>query len=368
MSVGYVAVQWNRHKRIYDLITAGAMVVFVATFFVVGRLAFAGEHAVSDPILLMRALGACAFISLHVILCIGPLARLNSRFTPFLYNRRHLGVATFLVGVVHAVVAVGFYHGFGIVNPLVSLLGTNTAFLSFATFPYQLLGVGGLLILFLMAATSHDFWLRNLGARTWKRLHMLVYLAYLLLVMHVALGALQTQRSGWLIGIVALGAAIVGVLHVVAGFREHFKDVRGVEEPTRRGEGWIDVCSVDEIADGRGKPVAIGERERIAIFRYGNCVSATTNVCAHQGGPLGEGKIIDGCVTCPWHGWTYRPGDGQAPPPFTEKIATYRVRVVRRRVQVNPEPLPPGTPVEPAQIEPPAPDGGTATVGEPRHD
>jgi phenylpropionate dioxygenase-like ring-hydroxylating dioxygenase large terminal subunit len=76
-----------------------------------------------------------------------------------------------------------------------------------------------------------------------------------------------------------------------------------------------------------------------------------TNVCAHQRGPLGEGKIIDGCIQCPWHGWEYRPEDGRSPPPFAEKIATYRVRVVNRRILLNPEPLPPGTPVEPARIE-----------------
>lgn len=26
-------------------------------------------------------------------------------------------------------------------------------------------------------------------------------------------------------------------------------------------------------------------------------------MCKHQNDPLGEGKIVDGCVTCPWHGY-----------------------------------------------------------------
>ncbi len=30
-----------------------------------------------------------------------------------------------------------------------------------------------------------------------------------------------------------------------------------------------------------------------------------SNVCQHQNGPLGEGEIIDGCITCPWHGFQY---------------------------------------------------------------
>ena len=46
----------------------------------------------------------------------------------------------------------------------------------------------------------------------------------------------------------------------------------------------------------------------------------------------------------------YRPQDGCSPPPFQEKIATYRVRVEGRRILVNPDPLPPQA-AEPARIE-----------------
>jgi methionine sulfoxide reductase heme-binding subunit len=49
-------------------------------------------------------------------------------------------------------------------------------------------------------------------------------------------------------------------------------------------------------------------------------------------------------VTCPWHGYQYRLKDGCAPPPFTEKLVTYRVRVAHGVVEVDPRPLPPGTP------------------------
>jgi DMSO/TMAO reductase YedYZ heme-binding membrane subunit len=134
-------------------------------------------------------------ILLHVILCIGPLARLDRRVLPLLYNRRHLGVMTLLIALVHAVVVLGFYHGFGNVNPFLSLLRSNTNFTSLRAFPFQILGVVAMVIMFLMAATSHDFWLKNHSAATWKRLHMLVYVAYALLVGHVALGALQNERS-----------------------------------------------------------------------------------------------------------------------------------------------------------------------------
>lgn len=348
MSVGYVPVQWNRHKRFYDAVLAAAVFSYLAVFILIGKWVYRGTHAISDPILLMRALATCAFLMLHIVLCIGPLARLDRRFAPLLYNRRHLGVATFLVGLLHATLAIGFYHGFGRLNPFVSLLAGNTNYTTLSAFPFQVLGLGALIILFLMAATSHDFWLRNLGSRAWKWLHMLVYAAYGLLVMHVALGALQTQRGVWAATLVGVGVLTVSTLHLYAGWRERHRDLHSATVIGDADVEWIDAGPVGDIPDCRGRTVCTRGGERIAVFRYGARVSAIANVCAHQGGPLGEGKIIDGCVTCPWHGWQYRPADGQSPPPFTEKLPTYRVRVRGGRVQVDPRPLPPGTPVEPA--------------------
>ena len=84
--------------------------------------------------------------------------------------------------------------------------------------------------------------------------------------------------------------------------------------------------------------------ERVAVFRHGDRVSAISNVCQHQNGPLGEGKIIDGCITCPWHGYQYRLSDGCAPAPFTERLATHKARIRDGIVEVDPHPLPPGTP------------------------
>lgn len=351
MSTGYTWVQWSRHKRTYDALVAGAAAAYIGIYFGVTKLVWTGEGAFSDEIVLMRATGSCAIVLLHVVLCIGPLARLDRRVLPLLSNRRHLGVITFLIALVHATVALGYYHGFGVVNPFVSLLTSNTNYTSLRGFPFQVLGLGALVILFLMAATSHDFWLKNLSAGAWKRLHMLVYGAYALLVGHVALGSLQSDRSIVAPALMIAGVGAVAGLHVVAGARERGRDagvraIAGHEE-----EEWIDVGRAEEIPDDRARTVCTPGGERIAVFKHGGAISAVTNVCAHQGGPLGEGKVIDGCITCPWHGWQYRAQDGCSPPPFKEKIATYQVRIVGgSRVQVSTTALPPGTPTMPAEI------------------
>jgi DMSO/TMAO reductase YedYZ heme-binding membrane subunit len=224
MSLQYVPVKWNRNKLIYDAIILAGIVLYLLVFLLVGRLLWTG----SIEVLLIRALGTCAFIMLHIVLSIGPLARLDARFLPVLYNRRHLGVATFIIAFLHGTVSTGYYHGFGTLNPLLSLLTSNTNYGSLSAFPFEILGLIPLVILFLMAATSHDFWLKNLSPSIWKSLHMLVYPAYVLLVWHVLLGVLRSEQ-GWLSVIVtALGVTIVTSLHLICGFREWSRDRRGV--------------------------------------------------------------------------------------------------------------------------------------------
>jgi DMSO/TMAO reductase YedYZ heme-binding membrane subunit/nitrite reductase/ring-hydroxylating ferredoxin subunit len=335
MSVQYRPVKWNAFKRTCDGALAGGVGLYLALFVLLGR--WLAPDAVDPVVLLLRALGSCALVLLHVVLCLGPLARLVPRLTPLVYNRRHLGVTTFLVAATHALLATGYYHGFGVLHPLVSLLASGT---------FELPGIVALLVLFLLAATSHDFWQKALTATAWKSLHMLVYPAYALVLLHVALGAGQTARGAGYLPLLFAGLVVVAGLHLLAGWRERRRD-RGEAQPA----AWVDAGCVDDIVEGRAKVLCLPGQERIAVFRHEGSVSAVTNVCAHQRGPLGEGKIVGGCITCPWHGWEYRPADGCSPPPFTEKIGTFRVRVEGRRILLDPTPLPAGTPTELALFE-----------------
>ncbi len=343
MSHTYTSVGWNRQKRIYDLAMVAGIVAYLALFAGLGAIIH--PHATIET-LLIRGFGACALLMLHVVLIIGPLCRLSPRFLPLLYNRRHLGVATFLAALAHGVLSIFQFHSLGTLNPLVSVFVGNTRYASLSNFPFQPLGLFALIILFLLAATSHDFWLANLTAPVWKRLHMLVYVAYGLIVAHVLLGVLQSETNPILTALLGIGVANVLGLHLVAGYRERRLD-REIEAATT--DGYVDVCGVDEIPEKRAC-IATLSGERVAIFRYDGRISAVSNVCQHQNGPLGEGRIIDGCVTCPWHGYQYLPESGASPPPFTEKVPTFNVRVVNGRVLVDPRPNVAGTRVEPARF------------------
>ena len=343
MSVTYTGVGWNRHKRIYDLFLALAILGYLGVFFALAQARPTPGNAPDPVVTLIRASGTGAMALLVVILCVGPLARLDTRFLPLLYNRRHLGVATFALALVHALLVVLYYHGFGDLNPLISLL-VNT---SRAGVPFEYFGIGALMILFLMAATSHDFWLRNLTPRVWKSLHTSVYLAFVLLVAHVAFGALQSERSVAYPALLAIAIVGLGALHLVAGRRETARDA---DAPVEIDDHWIDAGAWRDIPESRAHVVCPRNGERVAIFRHAGALSAIGNLCAHQQGPLGEGRIIDGCVTCPWHGYQYRPADGQSPPPFTETIPTYHLRIEGERVLLDPRANPPGTPVEPVPL------------------
>lgn len=340
MSIQYQAVQWNRQKRIYDLTLAAGVGAFLVMFVGLNKIIF---PFVTDEIMLMRAFGAAAFTLLHIILCIGPLCRLDRRFLPLLYNRRHAGVTMCFLALVHAALVVLTYHAGGDINPILSIFTSTPT----RAIPFQPFGFIALVILVLMAATSHDFWLANLSAPVWKALHMLVYVAYASLIVHVTFGILQSELNPLFAISVGVGFITVLGLHLAAGKQEAVQDRPLLTEPV--ADGFVETCSVDDITENRARTVCLSG-ERVAIFKYEGKISAVSNVCQHQNGPLGEGKFVDGCLTCPWHGYQYQPDTGASPAPFVEKIPTFNVRVKKGRIFIHPKPNPPGTRAEPALI------------------
>ena len=344
MGAAYTSVQWNRQKRFYDFALGGGVALYLLAFGAITKFLF---PFVTEEILLMRAFGTAAFLLLHIILCIGPLCRLNPKFLPLLYNRRHAGVTCFLLALIPAVLVVATYHAGGDINPILSIFVSSPLIGSVAGVPFQPFGFFALVILFLLAATSHDFWLANLTAPVWKGLHMAVYFAYALLVLHVTFGTLQGETSWFYVAAMAVGLLTVLSLHIAAARKEIALD--GQIKNTV-ADKFVDACAVADIAENRARIVCMSG-ERVAIFKYDGKISAVSNVCQHQNGPLGEGKIVAGCITCPWHGYQYVPETGASPPPFAEKVPTFNIRVKNGRVWIDPKPNPAGSRAEPALIE-----------------
>lgn len=343
MSVKYVPVQWNMNKWGYDAVLVALVVAYIAIFIKLGTPAAELARPLDYAVLRMRAFGTCALWMLTVILCIGPLARLDKRFLPVLYNRRHFGVLTTAVAFTHAMYVLGWYFSFTDLTPMEALLSTAHGFTQVLGFPIEILGLVALTLLGILAATSHDFWLTFLSAPVWKTLHLLIYPAYALVVAHVALGYFQDSRNPAFGVLFVISALAVAGLHLASYLKERRVKVSETE--------WIKACRPQDIEDKRAAIITLSKDERVAIFRTGSSFSAVSNACAHQGGPLGEGKILYGCVTCPWHGFSYKARNGRSPAPFTEMIPTYNMKLENGVLYIDRNANQPGTDVEPILYE-----------------
>src|SRR5260370_21441392 len=123
MSASYTAVGWNRQKKHYDWLIFGFCVLYLTVFILFTAIY---NPQVTFETLLIRSTSTLAVLLLHVILSIGPLTRINKKFLPLLYNRRHLGVTMFCIAAVHGGFGILQFHTLGNVNPFVSLFTSNT--------------------------------------------------------------------------------------------------------------------------------------------------------------------------------------------------------------------------------------------------
>ena len=69
-----------------------------------------------------------------------------------------------------------------------------------------------------------------------------------------------------------------------------------------------------DFGPGRGRAVVVDGR-RIAVLREGDRFVAVADACPHMGASLADGRLEEGIVTCPWHGWRYDGASGKGLPP-----------------------------------------------------
>ncbi len=97
---------------------------------------------------------------------------------------------------------------------------------------------------------------------------------------------------------------------------------------------WVDVAASHSLAEDGAIEVLI-ESQIVAIFRHQGQLFAIDGMCAHQGGPLAQGTIAHGCVTCPWHGWQYELATGMQTVNRKPLQETFRVRRTGERIEVR---------------------------------
>lgn len=191
-------------------------------------------------------------------------------------------------------------------------------------------------ILFMVAAAASglaDYSETDGLARTRATLHgTLMTVALVVLIVSAVLRAgapldrtvpIALSIIGFLI--VTAGAFVGGDVVYVAGNMVSRHAFRGA------GTKWVrlDTGTVTDLAQ---LPEATPTKMRagindLVVVRVGDTVHAMHDVCAHAGGPLHEGRVVDGCVECPWHASRFRLTDGLAKQgPTVYDQPTYEIR------------------------------------------
>ncbi len=96
----------------------------------------------------------------------------------------------------------------------------------------------------------------------------------------------------------------------------------------------VRVLSRDDLPPGQGKCVEVAGKS-VALFNVDGSFFAIDNTCVHRGGPLGEGALEGGVVTCPWHGWKYDCRTGQSLNAPGRGVHSYPVEVQGKDVLVD---------------------------------
>ena len=97
---------------------------------------------------------------------------------------------------------------------------------------------------------------------------------------------------------------------------------------------YVKVMSEEDLPIGKSAIISAGEDE-IALFNYKGEYYAVANKCPHRGAPLGEGRIEEGIVICPYHEWRFKLESGanmQNPELF---IPTYPVKVKNENIYIG---------------------------------
>ena len=102
----------------------------------------------------------------------------------------------------------------------------------------------------------------------------------------------------------------------------------------RRLADFVAVGRVDDFPAGRGRMVVVNGRH-VALFRLDEEFYAIDNLCLHRAGPLCDGEIERGVVTCPWHGWSYEIRTGTLVQDPRVGVSKHLTRVVDDQVQVQ---------------------------------
>jgi len=147
---------------------------------------------------------------------------------------------------------------------------------------------------------------------------------------------MRSRRASRMLRLAGLTAVSVGGLmggHIsfrLAGGANHAEAIPHITEP-----GWHYLAKVADLPENKPVRLMLGEVPVVAVH-LGDEVHVLADRCSHMSGPLSDGELNDGCLTCPWHGSVFRVADGSvARGPATAPQPAFSSRIVGGAVQVE---------------------------------
>lgn len=202
-----------------------------------------------------------------------------------------------------------------------------------ATATRRLVGIG-IVSALPAAATGANDWVTTSGAeRRIGAVHALVNYGAL----GLQLASWRARARGRRFGGTLLSAASLGLSVVGGWLGGHLVYALGVGPDTTAFQQlpteWADALPASEISDGPAYCEIDGVP--LVLFRSNGDIVALADRCTHRGGPLHEGRLDNGCITCPLHGSTFAADGSVRSGPATRPQPNLQVRVVDGRVQVR---------------------------------
>ena len=156
----------------------------------------------------------------------------------------------------------------------------------------------------------------------------IMVIAFVLYVVSLALrlGAPTGDRT------IAFAFALLGYLLVAASSWVGGENVYALGNMVNRhawrfsGTAKWTKLDVTEVPEGKPTKAKAGAQS-LVLVRQGSTIYALHDQCAHAGGPLSEGRVVDGCIECPWHASCYDLATGRRKSgPTTFDQPNYQVR------------------------------------------
>lgn len=98
---------------------------------------------------------------------------------------------------------------------------------------------------------------------------------------------------------------------------------------------FVRICAASELPQaGQVAGFTVNGRA-LCVANVGGAIAVLDDVCPHEGGPLGEGTIEEGCVVCPWHNFSFDLHTGVSPQDGSLKAQVFESAVTDGELRVK---------------------------------